>query len=227
MKISKTIVINLKRRPDRLDRTLKFLSLAKVPNVEVFYGIDGKDHLHTTEIMKQIGWNELNKDYLKHASWIDEARYWCRAKLGNIISHAIILKNFSEEQGSQNDWLMVLEDDIMTAGSYNILLEKMNNYLQKNNHEFVVISDRTGIAEKFLKNKGIRGTDAYLVTRRLAKELYPKLNLSRPYTPYHQLSMDLIYYHLSLCDELTIGCLIPPWIQNLNKGFPRDSDIEQ
>lgn len=228
MKINKTVVINLKRRPDRLEKTLKFLSLARVPNVEIFYGIDGKDYQNTTEIMKTINWEKLNDEYLKKSSWINENRYWCRAKLGNIISHAIVLKKFSEEDIPDDSWLMVLEDDIMTSDSYNSLLRRMDNYLKNNNHEFVVISDRTGIAEKFLNNKeGIRGTDAYLITKKLAKEIYPKLNLSRPYTPSHQLSMDLIYYHLSLNNELTIGCLIPPWVQNLNKGFPRDSDIEK
>jgi GR25 family glycosyltransferase involved in LPS biosynthesis len=228
MNIKKITVINLRRRPDRLEKTKKFLTLAKAPNYDIFYGYDGLDYKHTTDMMKLLDWGPINKSYLSVASWIDETRYWCKAKLGNILSHAKILKDFSISNASDDDWLIVLEDDIVLSHPFSILMKNLKEYILKYpDHEFIVLSDRTGIAEKFLGKEGIRGTDAYILTKKMASFLYPKLNLSRDLTPYHQMSMDLIYYHLSLYNVITIGCLALPWAQNLNKGFPRDSDIEQ
>ena len=101
-------IINLKRRPDRLDKVKKRLSKYNI-NYEIIEAIDGRD-IKITQIF-----NDLKKNKLTKLNTLGE--------LGCIMSHIKAIK-LAKERNYKN--ILILEDDILINKNIESMLWKIN-----------------------------------------------------------------------------------------------------
>ena len=179
-------IINLKRRPDKLEKVLKSIEERKInkERYTIFEAIDCRDFKTVKEIVKKYQDIEFNPSIFKKEQINNTERY--RAKFCCWLSHYSILKKYHHD--TSDEWIIILEDDCLVQ--YN--LQELKKHIQitskiHNSPDMIVLSDRIGICKNHIHNNlnifkekvGNFGTDCYAVKKSSCKKIVKNLLLNR------------------------------------------------
>lgn len=171
----KTYVVNLKRRPDRLDNFYNACSFPK-EEIEVVYGFDGKNYDNELET-EQTLYNKLSDDLLP-------------GEKGCLISHLRIFKDIVDKK---IPFAMIFEDDAIFCDDFKYKIEQCIDEMPKDT-KIVYFGGRFGpnfkmtpgsfvpISENIVAHKNVnwydrdcgnhdRGTFGYIISYSLAEYL--------------------------------------------------------
>jgi GR25 family glycosyltransferase involved in LPS biosynthesis len=178
-KVFQTIMINLDRREDRMKKFYKTYGDI-YPNVIRFPAVDGKTH----DFKNDMNLFDL-KDYpLKQKNcWGNHG--WKAGTLGCALSHFNVWNKFRQiPQQKDDDFILILEDDIRLCDDFNIKLNDLIDDLDKDpkwqicflgftdfqNYNDVKISDKLIKLSDETRNRG-GGAFAYLIRKSGARKL--------------------------------------------------------
>ena len=224
--ITRIYVINLKRRPEKLQNVLQALKRTQAPNalIEVYKAIDGKEYDTPLDMVQAHSMNHINKSACENMG-LDETSTNPRfkAKVGCCLSHYNVLASAIAtsvtETETEPSWCIVLEDDItMNTSWYDMTQNFDKTLLAHSDADMVLLSDRTGISRHTTGIQSWFGTDAYAIKSSAAQRILPLIRLDGSH--YKILSPDNMYD--SLCEQ---GILK---IYNLNgKPWMLSTDTKQ
>lgn len=113
-------IVNLKRRPDRKERTRKTLADAGMTDFEFIEAVDGKELKPTLELKKLFEGNDFGNR---------------RSFFGFSLSHYNLWKQLLADD--KNDYYVILEDDITLAPDFKKKFETLTPHLSK--YEYLVL----------------------------------------------------------------------------------------
>jgi GR25 family glycosyltransferase involved in LPS biosynthesis len=228
--IDTLFIINLKRRVDKLENTLKPIERLDInkEKYKIYEAIDCKDFVTVKEMVKTYQNIEFNPTIFKKEEISNTERY--RAKFGCWLSHYTLLKRF--KNATSSDWIIVMEDDCHIQ--YN--LHDLNKQLQitskiHNSPDMIILSDRIGICGKHINNNlntfkekiGNFGTDCYAVKKSSCKKIVKNLLLNRE---QNFCSIDNCYADMNKNDTIKIVPLIFKSFGICCDRGSKNSDIE-
>lgn len=140
--IKRSWVINLHRRPDRLEDFVKRTNHAKIifPNFKKFCAIDGKQLFDRFPQLLEEHLLKFLKTMLMEQLWTDnwmitegkEGR-WREGEIGCLLSHySILMKIVEDEELQDHDMCLVMEDDLFMNSDFNAQMEAMNTLFERN-----------------------------------------------------------------------------------------------
>lgn len=204
-------------------RVNNFLQVKKIlPQVELFEAIDT---INEYEKYKEYALqnNYVNNDFIN----ICEQTKNDKPKLGVLgcnLSHIILLKEFIEQ--SQNEWLLVLEDDLKINNYNPTLLNKVIQVASKNKSNYVQLYTNPRfiyrqkmeqrIDDNIYKMISQWHTTAYLINKTGAKILLDKLPLNE--------AIDLFIGHT--IHKLNALCYLNNMFINIGALHPNDKKSE-
>jgi GR25 family glycosyltransferase involved in LPS biosynthesis len=179
-------VINLKRRPERLEKLKENYSY-DLPYFKIFSAIDGE----TFDFTKVLPLFDL-KNFKKNKKNPYPSHEWRSGVLGCSFSHFLLWESLiMNDNKKENDFMLILEDDITLTDNF---IEKLHNLLDElvndNAWDLVYLGftdyKNTGdisISKNFIQFSGYRrfhggGTFGYIIRKRGAKKLH-KLAMER------------------------------------------------
>jgi len=178
-KIFQTVMVNLDRRSDRMEKFYKKYGDI-YPNIIRFPAIDGK----TYDFKNDLNLFDL-KDYpLKQKNPYNN-HGWKAGVLGCALSHFNIWNKFRQiHQQKENDFILILEDDITLCENFNIKLNNLIDVLDKDEKWglcFLGFTDFKNFNDVKISDKLIRfsneprdrggGTFGYIIRKKAAKKL--------------------------------------------------------
>jgi len=107
-------VINLKRRTDRREKIVKVLKDANIKNYEIVEGVDGKTLIPTRNICKMFRGNDFGSR---------------RGVIGCAITHYNLWISLLNDK--ENDYYMVIEDDMTVCDKFKEVVEKLENQFKE------------------------------------------------------------------------------------------------
>jgi len=117
-------IVNLKRRQDRKEEMIKKLNDANITSYDFIEAVDGKELKPTLEIKKQFEGNNFR---------------YRRGVIGCSLSHMKIFNMLANDK--ENDYYVILEDDITFVEGFKQKLDYMFNYAEKNNLDYLFIGE--------------------------------------------------------------------------------------
>jgi glycosyl transferase, family 25 len=165
----KKYVINLKRRPDRLEY---FKQVCPYDNIEIFPAFDGK----------HIDANIRGLDFYR----IFKARsaQLCNGAIGCFISHMLIWKKIVADN---HNYTMIFEDDAIFSDQFTEIIDKIDlsyidsilyiggrftpNYIMRNSIPITDVLIKHDLSKRWDPMDCDRGTFAYILTKNCAKIL--------------------------------------------------------
>lgn len=165
MKINnKLYIINLERRLDRKSRMINILSEQNISNYEFIVAVDGSKLIPNEKIYQLFYGNDFNYRY---------------GVVGCALSHYNLWKRLLDD--TDNDYYIILEDDVNLCNDFNEKMEKIMNQIVANNIPFCSIG---GHSNKLLNENidnlqiiyddysgYVEGTLAYVITKDGAKKI--------------------------------------------------------
>ena len=172
-------MINLDRRPDRMEKFYKKYGDV-YPNIIRFPAVDGK----TYDFKNQMNLFDLKNYPLKQKNPYGNHEYRAGV-LGCALSHFNIWNKYRQIPSyKENDFILILEDDITLCDDFNIKLNNLIDDLDKDPKwglVFLGFSDYRNFNDKKISDKLIRfsgetrlnggGTYAYLIRKKAAEKL--------------------------------------------------------
>jgi GR25 family glycosyltransferase involved in LPS biosynthesis len=222
------ILMNLKRRPDRLKRFMELIQKRGKedkedwPMIKVFEAVDGKKISNTRQLNQLFNPNDYN---------------WGKARIGCALSHLTL---WCDLVNSNNEYIVVIEDDASPLNHFNKRLKHILRQLKDKKDWDVVflghhyrtkyITDKTfhktmmPTIEKWSKKKSLTqsmgGTGGYIISRSGAQKM---LEFIQNYGMVHCIDTMMQIY----CDNMNVYYtdvhLFSGWI--VENGSV-DSDIE-
>lgn len=225
-----TLMVNLDRRKDRFN---KFISCYgdEYPNIIKFSAIDGKTfdfskYLSMFDISEYNKYNNIKNPYQHHN--------YLKGVLGCSMSHYTIWNLIRKNNFIKNDdYILVLEDDINLSNDFNIKLNKLLDYLHYDNNWDVVFlgfSDYKNCNDTKINNMLIKfsgdlrlnggGTFAYLIRKRAAIKY---LEFSRKY----KIQQAIDWFMIELFDKMTVYKCEPEIVFSaIANNNNSDSDVQ-
>ena len=179
-KVFQTLMINLDRRKDRMEKFYKTYGDI-YPNIIRFPAVDGKNF----DFKNCINLFDL-KDYpLKKQKNMWGNHGWKAGTLGCALSHFNIWNKYRQVPSyKENDFILILEDDITLCDNFNIKLNNLIDDLDKDEKWgmcFLGFTDYTNYNDKKISDKLIRfsdearnrggGTFGYIIRKKAAEKL--------------------------------------------------------
>lgn len=226
-----TLMINLDRRKDRLDNFFKNYGNI-YPNVLKFSAVDGKNFnfnqfKNILDISNYNQYNLIKNTYASHNN--------LKGALGCIMSHYLIWNIIANNNNLlDNDYILVLEDDIYLSKDFNLKLNNLLEYIHFDNEWDVVFlgfSDYHNTNDKkindmliqFSGDKRLRGggTFSYFIRKKAAKKYLQFANKYKIQQPIDWFMIELFKY-------MTVYKCEPEIIhsQIANNNLNIDSDIQ-
>jgi GR25 family glycosyltransferase involved in LPS biosynthesis/tetratricopeptide (TPR) repeat protein len=158
-------IINLERRKDRKKKMIEQLDANKVTNYEFFKAFDGSTMVGTTTLKELFKGNDFSNN---------------RGAIGCAMSHLTLWKQLLQDD--DNDFYLILEDDIQFTDDYS---KKFNQIWESDQKDIIFlgysmaekernkidISDSTVQLNKLNKTRYIGGLFSYLINKNGAKKL--------------------------------------------------------
>jgi hypothetical protein len=228
--IDKLFIINLKRRPDKLEPVLKSIEAHKINKEKytIYEAIDCRDFKTVKRIVKKYQGIDFNPAIFKKEKITNTERY--RAKFCCWLSHYSVLKQYQND--ISDEWIVIVEDDCLIQ--YN--LQELKKQIQitakiHNSPDIIVLSDRIGICNKYIHNNltvfkdkvGNFGTDCYAVKKSSCKKIMKNLLLNRE---QDFCSIDNCYAEMNTNNVIKIVPLIFRSFGICSDRGSKNSDIE-
>jgi len=226
-----TLLINLDRRRDRFENYM--LRNGDIyPNVLRFSAIDGKT-FNFKRFLPMFDISEYNKH--KNIKNPYQTHNYLKGTLGCSMSHYTIWKILSENiKLNDNDYILVLEDDVIFSENFNSKLNKLLDYLHYDEewdvvflgiHDYVNYND-IQFNDMLVKLSGelrMRGAGAfsYFIRKKAAKKYLE-------YAEKYKIQQAIDYFMLELFDKMTVYKCEPEIIFSpmANNIIGADSDIQ-
>lgn len=165
----KKYVINLKRRPDRLEY---FKKVCPYDNVEILPAFDGK-HINN---------NSEGMDWFNHIK--TRSKTLSDPEIGCFVSHIKIWKKIVE---NNHDYTMIFEDDAIFSNQFTEIIDKIDlsyidnilyiggrftpNYIMRNSIPITDVLVKHDLSKRWNPMDCDRGTFAYIISYNCAKIL--------------------------------------------------------
>ena len=232
-----TLMVNLQRRSDRFNKFIKNYG-DEYPNIIKFTAIDGKTYdfsryKNLFDISEYNKYKNIKNPYSHHK--------YLKGVLGCSMSHFTIWNMISKnDKITDNDYVLVLEDDIVLSKNFNVKLNKLLDYLHFDydwDVVFLGFTDYKNFNDSKLNDMLIKfsgdlrlnggGTFAYLVRKKGAIKY---LQFAQKY----KIQQAIDWFMIELFDKMTVYKCEPDLIyssiannihgsdsdvQNLNEGF--------
>jgi len=222
-----SLMINLERRKDRLQK-FNFLYADEFPNITIINAIDGKSH----DFSKQIELFDLKKYPIKQKNSFGNHGYK-GGVLGCALSHFNLWNKLSNDTLSkEDDFILILEDDITLCNDFNIKINNLLDDLCKDskwglvflgftdykNYRDIKISDKLIQFSDNPRNRG-GGTFGYFIRKKAAIKLIQ--NASK-----YKIQQAIDWFMIEQFDDIISYKCEPELIFSNALYLSNDSDIQ-
>ena len=229
-KVFQTIMVNLDRRTDRMEKFYKKYGDV-YPNIIRFSAVDGKTH----DFKNDLNLFDLKILPLKKQKNMWGTHQYKAGTLGCALSHYNIWNKYMQiEHHKENDFILILEDDINLCDDFNIKLNDLIDDLDKDPkwgicflgfHDFYNYNDKK-ISDKLIRfseearHRG-GGTFAYIIRKKAAKKL---VHLALK----HKIQQAIDFFMIEQMDEIVMYKADPELVFSAmaNNVDGADSDVQ-